>query len=82
MFGYLATATSLLELVPGVIILAQRQTVLVAKQAAEVDLLSGGRLRLGGGIGWNAVVRGDISARLPGRRVQPSRPLGARVRIA
>lgn len=55
MFGYLAAVTRSVELVTGVIILPQRQTALVAKQAAEVDLLSGGRLRLGIGIGWNAV---------------------------
>jgi probable F420-dependent oxidoreductase len=55
MFGFLAGVTHSLELVTGVIILPQRQTALVAKQAAEVDLLSGGRLRLGIGIGWNAV---------------------------
>jgi probable F420-dependent oxidoreductase len=55
MFGFLAAITRSLELVTGVIILPQRQTALVAKQAAEVDLLSGGRLRLGIGIGWNAV---------------------------
>lgn len=55
MFGFLAGITHTLELVTGVVILPQRQTVLVAKQAAEVDLLSGGRLRLGVGIGWNAV---------------------------
>jgi probable F420-dependent oxidoreductase len=54
MFGYLAAVTSL-ELVTGIIILPQRQTVLVAKQAAEVDLLTGGRFRLGVGIGWNPV---------------------------
>jgi probable F420-dependent oxidoreductase len=54
LFGYLAALTSL-ELVTAIIILPQRQTVLVAKQAAEVDLLSGGRLRLGVGLGWNAV---------------------------
>jgi probable F420-dependent oxidoreductase len=54
MFGYLAAITSL-ELVTGVIILPQRQSVLVAKQAAEVDLLTGGRFRLGVGLGWNAV---------------------------
>jgi probable F420-dependent oxidoreductase len=54
MFGYLAAVTSL-ELVTGIIILPQRQTVLVAKQAAEVDLLTQGRFRLGVGIGWNPV---------------------------
>jgi probable F420-dependent oxidoreductase len=54
MFGYLAGCTRL-ELVTGVIILPQRQTALVAKQAAEVDLLTEGRFRLGVGIGWNAV---------------------------
>ena len=54
LFGYLAGLTSL-ELVTGVIILPQRQTALVAKQAAEVDLLTGGRFRLGVGLGWNHV---------------------------
>lgn len=54
LFGYLAAFTSL-ELVTGIIILPQRQTALVAKQAAEVDLLTGGRFRLGVGLGWNAV---------------------------
>ena len=52
LFGYLAGVTDKLELVTGVLALPQRQTVLVAKQAAEVDILSGGRLRLGIGIGW------------------------------
>lgn len=54
LFGYLAALTSL-ELVTAIIILPQRQTALVAKQAAEVDLLSEGRLRLGVGLGWNQV---------------------------
>jgi probable F420-dependent oxidoreductase len=55
LFGFLAGVTRSLEFVTGVIILPQRQTVLVAKQAAEVDLLSSGRFRLGVGIGWNKV---------------------------
>ena len=55
LFGFLAAVAPRLELVTGVIILPQRQTALVAKQAAEVDVLSGGRLRLGLGIGWNDV---------------------------
>lgn len=55
LFGYLAGVTTTLELVTAVLILSQRQTALVAKQAAEVDLLTGGRLRLGVGVGWNQV---------------------------
>src|SRR5579883_1506674 len=54
LFGYLAALTKL-ELVTAVIILPQRQTALVAKQAAEVDVLTGGKLRLGIGVGWNPV---------------------------
>ena len=55
LFGYLAGVTKKIELVTGIIILPQRQTVLVAKQAAALDVLSGGRLRFGIGIGWNPV---------------------------
>jgi probable F420-dependent oxidoreductase len=54
LFGFLAAHTNL-ELVSGVLILPQRQTVLVAKQAAEVDVLTRGKFRLGVGIGWNEV---------------------------
>jgi len=70
-FGYLAALTSL-ELVTGIIILPQRQTALVAKQAAEVDLLTRGKFRLGVGLGWNAVeyeaLGKDFSNR--GRRIE------------
>jgi probable F420-dependent oxidoreductase len=54
LFGFLAGCTSL-ELATGILVLPQRQTALVAKQAAEVDLLTRGSFRLGVGIGWNAV---------------------------
>jgi probable F420-dependent oxidoreductase len=55
LFAWLAAQTKALEFVTGILILPQRQTALVAKQAAELDILSGGRLRLGVGIGWNKV---------------------------
>jgi probable F420-dependent oxidoreductase len=72
LFGYLAGLTNRLELMTGVLILPQRQTALVAKQAAAVDLLSGGRLRLGVGIGWNYVEYESLneSFRTRGRRVE------------
>lgn len=53
LFGFLAGITRRIEFSTCVLILSQRQTVLAAKQAAEVDILSEGRLRLGIGIGWN-----------------------------
>src|SRR5215813_8606716 len=55
LFGYLAGCTNKLGFSTGVLILAQRQTVLVAKQAACLDVLCGGRFRLGIGVGWNEV---------------------------
>jgi probable F420-dependent oxidoreductase len=55
LFGYCAAITQRIELVTSILILPQRQTALVAKQAAEIDILSGGRLRLGVGLGWNHV---------------------------
>lgn len=71
-FGFLAAITERMELVTGILILPQRQTALVAKQTAEVDVLSGGRLRLGIGIGWNyveyAALGEDFHTR--GRRVE------------
>lgn len=72
LFGYLAACAPGLELVTGVVILPQRQTALVAKQAAEVDVLTGGKLRLGVGIGWNAVEYEALgeSFKTRGRRVE------------
>jgi probable F420-dependent oxidoreductase len=55
LFAYMAGVTQQIGFAPGIIILPQRQTVLAAKQAATLDVLSNGRLRLGIGIGWNAL---------------------------
>jgi probable F420-dependent oxidoreductase len=55
MLGFLAAVTKHIRLSSGILIAPQRQTGIIAKQAAEVDLLSGGRLRLGLGVGWNHV---------------------------
>ncbi|MGI9603393.1 MAG: LLM class F420-dependent oxidoreductase [Acidimicrobiales bacterium] len=55
LFAYLAGMTDRLEFISGVLVLPQRQTALVAKQAADLSVLSGGRFRLGVGVGWNHV---------------------------
>lgn len=72
LFGYLAAVTTKLELTTGIVILPQRQTALVAKQAAAVDILSGGRMRLGVGIGWNHVEYEALGEnfRTRGRRIE------------
>jgi probable F420-dependent oxidoreductase len=77
LFSYMAAVTTTLEFVTGIIILPQRQTALVAKQAATLDVLCGGRLRLGIGIGWNHVeyiaLNQDYHTR--GKRVEEQIPL-------
>ena len=72
LFGFLAAVTTRVELVTGIIILPQRQTALVAKQTAAVDVLSGGRLRLGVAVGWNAVEFEALGEdfRTRGRRIE------------
>lgn len=72
LLGWIAALTTRLELVTEVLVLPQRQTALVAKQATEIAILSGGRLRLGIGIGWNAVEYESLGMdfRDRGRRVE------------
>ncbi len=72
LFGYLAGLVHRLRFVTAVIVLPQRQTALVAKQAAEVDVLSGGRLTLGVGIGWNTVEYEALGMRFTdrGKRIE------------
>ena len=72
LYGYLAAVTKRLKLATAVIVLPQRQTALVAKQAAEVDVLSRGRLILGVGIGWNQVEYEALGMRFTdrGKRIE------------
>lgn len=72
LYGYLAAIVTRLELATAVIILPQRQTALVAKQAAEVDVLTKGRFRLGVGVGWNEVEYEGLGedVRTRGRRIE------------
>jgi probable F420-dependent oxidoreductase len=72
LFGYLAAITTRLKLATAVIVLPQRQTALVAKQATEVDVLTRGRLILGVGIGWNYVEYEALGQRFTdrGKRVE------------
>lgn len=72
LFGYIAAIAPGLELVTDVLVLPQRQTVLAAKQAAEVDILTGGKFRLGVGVGWNAVEYEALGEnfRTRGRRIE------------
>jgi alkanesulfonate monooxygenase SsuD/methylene tetrahydromethanopterin reductase-like flavin-dependent oxidoreductase (luciferase family) len=76
MFGYLAGITERIGFATGVLVLPQRQTALVARQAADVDLLSGGRLRLGVGVGWNHVEYQALGQdfRTRGAREEVNRP--------
>ena len=74
LFGYLAAITTRLGLATAIVVLPQRQTALVAKQAAEVDVMSRGRLILGVGIGWNQVEYQALGMSFAnrGRRVEES----------
>jgi probable F420-dependent oxidoreductase len=67
LYGYIAAITSRIELATEILVLPQRQTALVAKQAAQIDLLSSGRLRLGVGVGWNWVEYEALGMEFRGR---------------
>jgi probable F420-dependent oxidoreductase len=75
-FGYLAGITHCVELVTGILVLPQRPTVLVARQTADIDLLSGGRLRLGVGVGWNPVEFNALGQNFHTRGLRLSEQIG------
>ncbi len=72
LFSYMAAVTHKIQFTTGILVLPQRQTALVAKQAATLDVLSNGRLRLGVGIGWNAVEYASLNQDFHnrGRRIE------------
>jgi probable F420-dependent oxidoreductase len=72
LFSFMSAVTDAIEFATGILILPQRETALVAKQAAALDVLSGGRVRLGVGIGWNRVEYEALNQNFKtrGRRVE------------
>ena len=72
LYSYMAAITEVIEFTTGILILPQRQTALVAKQTSTLDILSGGRLRLGIGLGWNQVEYHSLDQdfRTRGRRIE------------
>ena len=81
MLGFLAAVTKNIRLSSGVLIAPQRQTGVIAKQAAEVDLLSGGRLRLGIGLGWNHVEYEALGAEWKTRGARQAEQVGVLRRL-
>jgi probable F420-dependent oxidoreductase len=77
LFSFMAAVTTRIEYATGILILPQRETALVAKQAATLDVLSGGRFRLGVGIGWNEVeyIALNQNFKTRGRRIEEQVPL-------
>src|SRR5262249_532781 len=73
--GFLAAVTKTIKLSTGILIAPQRQTGVIAKQAAEADLLSGGRLRLGIGLGWNHVEDEALAAEWKTRGARQAQPV-------